>query len=336
MKRTRLDEDDIRVRPGRSKSRPRTKDRPQFTDAVLGSVTTVDRGRFTVLLDSEHSQGAPERREIYAVKARELGRKGIVVGDRVALVGDATGVVDSQARIIRREERTTVLRRTADDNDPVERVIVANADHMGIVVAAANPEPRLGLIDRAIVASHDAHIYPILIITKCDIADPQPLINNYARLGLRIFQVSNGVANSELIEFLAHKVTVLVGHSGVGKSTLINQLVPDADRRTGSVSDLTGKGKHTSTSVIAFPLPQKNGIVIDTPGIRSFGLAHVDRDSIIDSFPDLQEWMNNCPRACSHNEVDCGLNAVSDPLVSQRIESLRSLLSGNSMDASQT
>lgn len=335
MKRTRLDEDDIRVRPGRSKSRPRTKDRPQYSDAVLGSVTTVDRGRFTVLLDPEPSLGASDRLEIYAVKARELGRKGIVVGDRVALVGDATGVVDSQARIIRREERTTVLRRTADDNDPVERVIVANADHMGIVVAAANPEPRLGLIDRALVAAHDAHIIPILIITKCDIADPRPLIENYARLGLRIFQVSNGIADSELIEFLANKVTVLIGHSGVGKSTLINQLVPDADRRTGSVSDLTGKGKHTSTSVIAFPLPRKDGIVIDTPGIRSFGLAHVGRETIIDSFPDLQEWMNNCPRACSHNEVDCGLNVVSDPVIAQRIESLQSLLAGNTIDSNQ-
>ena len=332
MRNSRLDEDDIRVRPGRSKSRPRTKDRPQYSDAVFGSVTTVDRGRFTVLLedDKRTSEGA----EIFAVKARELGRKGIVVGDRVALVGDASGDADSQARIIRREDRETVLRRTADDNDPVERVIVANAHYMGIVVAAAHPEPRLGLIDRALVAAHDANITPLLIITKCDLADPEPLLRNYSRLGIQIFRVEAGIAGHDLIDHLADKVTVLIGHSGVGKSTLINQLVPDAERRTGSVSDLTGKGKHTSTSVIAFPLSGNRGIVIDTPGIRSFGLAHVSRESMVDSFPDLHEWMANCPRACSHNEIDCGLNAVNDPVILQRIESLQSLLAGNTIDAS--
>lgn len=335
MKKSRLDEDDVRVRPGRSKSRPRTKDRPQYSDAVLGSVTTVDRGRFTVLLEPSGDQGSIEhgRTEIYAVKARELGRKGIVVGDRVALVGDSSGDVDSQARIIRREPRDTVLRRTADDNDPVERVIVANARYMGIVVAAANPEPRLGLIDRALVAALDANVTPFLIVTKCDIGEPQPLIENYRNIDLQIFQVHSGVAGAELINYVSDKVTVFIGHSGVGKSTLINQLVPDADRLIGSVSDLTGKGKHTSTSVIAFPLPGNSGIVIDTPGIRSFGLAHVSRESIIKSFPDLYEWMNNCPRACSHDEVDCGLNAVSDSITLQRIESLQNLLAGNTIDA---
>jgi ribosome biogenesis GTPase / thiamine phosphate phosphatase len=326
VKPSRLDEDDVRVRPGRSKSRPRTKDRPNHADAVLGSVTTVDRGRITVLLDS-HKFG----QEIYAVKARELGRKGIVVGDRVALVGDSSGEVDSQARIIRREPRVTELRRTADDDDPQERVIVANAEYLGIVVAAAHPEPRTGLIDRAIVAALDAHITPFLVITKCDVGDPEALTLNYRALGLQIFYISHGIAGSELIEYVADKVTVFVGHSGVGKSTLINQLVPLAQRLTGEVNDLTGKGKHTSTSVIAFPLPQSSGIVIDTPGIRSFGLAHVSREVILQSFSDLAVAMESCPRACSHNEPDCALNNIVDTLGRQRVESLQSLLAGNTI-----
>src|SRR5699024_8067760 len=109
--------------PGRG-SRPRTKERPKHEDAVIGRVTAVDRGRWTTLVDE---------RVVVAMRARELGRTPIVVGDRVAMVGDTSGRRDTLARIVRVEERTTVLRRTADDTDPVERVVVANADQLVVV-----------------------------------------------------------------------------------------------------------------------------------------------------------------------------------------------------------
>ena len=148
----------------RRHTRPRTKERPTYDDAVDGVVVTVDRGRFTLLVDGV---------TVTAMKARPLGRKGVVVGDRVRVVGDTSGAEGSLARIVEVTERTTVLRRTADDDDPVERVIVANASQLVVVTALADPEPRTGLIDRALVAAYDAGMDPLLCLTKADLADPE-------------------------------------------------------------------------------------------------------------------------------------------------------------------
>lgn len=165
------DEDDVRVRPNRKGNRPRTSIRPKHEDAEEGFVLTVDRGRVTCLV---------EDRTITAMKARELGRKGIVVGDRVGIVGDLTGEKDTLARIVRVEERSSVLRRTADDTDPYERVVVANADRLAIVTALADPEPRPRLIDRCLVAAYDAGLEPLLVLTKSDLASAKPLLETYA------------------------------------------------------------------------------------------------------------------------------------------------------------
>ncbi len=324
-----LDEDDIRVRPGRGKSRPRSKDRPEHADALDGVVMAVDRGRFTVELED----GTP----VYAVKAREIGRKGLAVGDLVHLVGDRTGDVDTQARIVRRGARTSVLRRTADDTDPVERVVVANATQLAVVTATTDPEPRVGLIDRAFVAALDAGIEPLLIVTKADLKPATDLLSLYGPLDLPVFTVTSKQVPEGLRAALADQSTVLVGHSGVGKSTLVNGLVPDAERAIGRVNTVTGRGRHTSTSVVALHLPG-GGIIIDTPGIRSFGLAHVDLDRVIRAFPDLEALTESCPRACSHDEPDCALSSISDadPVVRQRIDSLRRLIRSRSTTVDET
>lgn len=306
----------------RRHTRPRTKDRPTYDDAVEGRVVTVDRGRYTTLVGG---------RTVAAMKSRPLGRKGVVVGDAVRLVGDVSGEDGTLARIVEVDERRTVLRRTADDDDPVERVIVANADQLVVVAALADPEPRPRLIDRALVAAYDAGLEPLLCLTKADLADPETLVSVYRPLGVPYVVTQRGSDLTEVRERLRGKVSVLLGHSGVGKSTLVNALVPGSDRSVGLVNAVTGRGRQTSTSVLMLALPDPlDGWIVDTPGIRSFGLAHVQPKHLIHAFPDLAELTGPCPRGCTHreSEPECGLDeAVAEGRTEQaRVDSFRRLL----------
>ncbi|WP_375492235.1 ribosome small subunit-dependent GTPase A [uncultured Jatrophihabitans sp.] len=295
-----LDEDDVRSRANPRGTRPRSKQRPAHEDAEAGTVFSVDRGRFGVLVDDI---------EVNAMRARELGRTPLVVGDHVGVVGDLSGATDTLARIVRLDERETVLRRTADDSDPHERVIVANAEQLVIVSALADPEPSFGLIDRCLVAALAAGIEPLLCLTKSDLASPDPVLTQYAPLSVPALVTRRGDSLDELRTHLAGKVSVFVGHSGVGKSTLINALVPTAYRATGTVSAV-GKGRHTSSSVVALRLPG-GGWVIDTPGVRSFGLAHVGADDLLWAFPDLEDGATQCLSGCEHlaEQAGCHLDA---------------------------
>ena len=330
-----LDESDIRVRPNPRGSRRRTKTRPVHEDAVPGFVTGVDRGRYAVLVGAGVGGRKTSERVVTAMRARELGRKSVVVGDDVALVGDTGGGSDALARIVRVEPRQSALRRSADDTDAVERVIVANADQLVVVSALANPEPRPRLIDRCLVAAYDADLDPLLVLTKADLVPPDDFLATYAPLQVpyvvtrRVDGRLEGV--DELRDHLTGRVSVFVGHSGVGKSTIVNTLVPEAERATGEVNEVTGRGRHTSASAFALRLPGDAGWVIDTPGVRTFGLAHVDPDRIIRFFPDLEPGTADCPRGCTHDEEECALDAyvasgAAGPAGPSRLDSLRRLL----------
>jgi ribosome biogenesis GTPase / thiamine phosphate phosphatase len=318
-----LDEDDFRARPGRNKSRPRTRVRPDHSAAEIGFVVAVDRGRFTVMLD----EGDSDERLLYAVKARELGRKGVLVGDRVGVVGDITGDHDTFARIVTIQERKSLLRRTADDTDPTERNIVANADQLLIVQALANPTPRIRFIDRCIIAAKSAGIRPVIILTKNDLADDTEIRTIYADMDVDIFTTKIDGDLTELTAAINGQVNTVIGHSGVGKSTLVNALVPDAYRAVGHVNVVTGRGRHTSSSAIAIELPG-GGWIVDTPGVRSFGLGHVKPESLIDFYPELIPGTAKCPRACSHDEAECALGEFieQENISKNRLDSYHRLL----------
>lgn len=336
------DESSIRTRPNPKANRPRTKRRPAHEDAEIGRVLGVDRGRYTVLLGED----TESERTITAARARELRRTPIVTGDRARVVGDTSGDEGSLARIVGIAERSSLLRRSADDTDQVERVIVANADQMLVVVAAADPDPRARLVDRYLVAALDAGIRPLLVVTKTDLADPAAFLAHFDGLDLRVFtSARDEMPVEEIGAALVGHSTVFVGHSGVGKSTLVNALVPSAGRATGHVNQVTGRGRHTSSSTVSLRYEGADGAgwVIDTPGVRSFGLGHVDPANVLAAFTELAEIAEDCPRGCTHlpDAPDCALIEAAErgdlgDTGRGRLDSLQRLLQTFADKAEQT
>lgn len=233
----------------------------------------------------------------------------IVTGDRVVwrAAPDRTGV------IVANSERTSELSRP--DQSGRLRPVAANIDQIFIVIAPQPVTPP-GLIDRYLVAAETVLIQPLLLINKSDLLTGEAeqtmadVMHLYRRIGYPVITTSSKSEQglSSLTDKLHQHTSIFVGQSGVGKSSLVNTLLPDAQLRTAGLSESTGKGTHTTTTACLFHLPE-GGDIIDSPGIREFGLWHIDKQQLTDGFIEFRPHLGKCKfRDCHHlNEPGCAL-----------------------------
>jgi ribosome biogenesis GTPase len=246
----------------------------------------------------------------------------VAIGDWVGFSdsGDGTG------RIMEIFPRRNSLSRRATGPKPLEQVIVANLDQVVIVFAAARPSPSWNLMDRYLVSAEAAAIPALICITKADLMNDPSIaaeIRNYESLGYRAVVTSavTGEGIEAIAECLKDKVSVFLGKSGVGKTTLLNAIQPGLGLRVNEVSTATGKGKHTTSHLEMFEL-ETGGAIIDTPGIRELGLWNVPSGDLAGLFPEMRSCLGQCRFGadCTHtHEPDCAIKtAVAEGRIAER------------------
>ncbi|HNV70385.1 MAG TPA: ribosome small subunit-dependent GTPase A [Candidatus Ozemobacteraceae bacterium] len=240
-------------------------------------------------------------------------KESLAVGDRVRVrpLGGGQGAIDEVL------PRRTVLDRPDPGNRHRRNVIAVNLDLAIIVATLTDPPFRPGLIDRYLVRLQKAGIDPILCLNKLDVWRELPEcdqydseVRAYVEIGIPVFRVSaaTGEGIDSLRESILGRTLALIGHSGVGKSSLVNALAPESDRREGHVRSFDGKGRHTTTGSCLIDLGQKT-LLIDTPGVRSFGLGSLHWEEVLEAFPEIRHLGRPCRFSdCRHlDEPECAV-----------------------------
>lgn len=317
-------EEDEALPPRRSRAlSPKAKERIES----LGSarVVAVDRGRITVV---------HEGRVLEATLAGTMRGTKAAVGDRVRLRPPRHE--SDLARIVEVLDRDTVLTRTPDDDVAEERVVVANADQVVVVLGADHLEPGTRFADRVLVAASVGGLAPVLCVNKTDLIGPgtsaavaehelSEVVRRYEDIGVEVRRTSavTGEGIDGLRELLDGCWTAFSGHSGVGKSSLFNLLVPEADREVGELGRYGGR--HTTVSSRAMQVPGRDAWVVDTPGVRSFGLGGLRPEELGRHFPELAEL--DCEMSDCLHETELGCRLDRARIHPARLASYRRLLS---------
>ncbi|UCE31373.1 MAG: ribosome small subunit-dependent GTPase A [Burkholderiales bacterium] len=271
--------------------------------ASVAGIVVAAYGRHSVVVTAEHD------RLVCVTRGR---RTDLVVGDRVQsrATGGGTGVIE------RIEPRRNAFSRA--DSRRVKR-IAANVDQIGYVIA---PQPPFSesLLVRALAAAAKADARALIIVNKRDLLDAmaeiEPRLAVYERLGYRVLRIAPkpepSQARDALLPLLAGQTTALAGQSGMGKSTLVNALIPQAELQTREISKALGTGRHTTTFTRAFELPQ-GGTVIDTPGFQTFGIEHLSASEFQHTLPDFEPLLGRCRfHNCKHaEEPGCAVRAAA-------------------------
>ncbi|MGC8915897.1 MAG: ribosome small subunit-dependent GTPase A [Thermoanaerobaculum sp.] len=279
-----------------------------MAEAQEGVVTAVFGPLVRVQVGDENLV-VPFRRKL--VWHGDTADRRLVVGDRVVVRREKGGAV--VAEVLPRT--TTLTRKSPGEERP--RVIAANVDQAVVVMAAKLPEPNPRLLDRLLVACHHAGIRPIVCINKVDQGTElvEPWLSDYQDAGYEVYLTSARTARGmgNLKRALVGKTTLFCGPSGVGKSALLNAIHPGYKLQEGSISEATGKGRHTTTTAQLLPLPG-GGFVVDTPGIREFGLWDLQPEHLAACFPDIAASAVSCAFSnCSHDrEPDCAVRRAAE------------------------
>jgi ribosome biogenesis GTPase len=277
-------------------------------ETTQGRVVATRGRMFDVRLDD----GRHIKCEVRGKVKAEADSTPVAVGDRVEITDshEGGGAIDKVL------PRKTTFHRPDSFAGDKKQVIAANIDRLFIVGSVISPELKTGLIDRFLVAAQLGGLEPFILINKTDLGRPDELsevVAAYRQVGYTTLEVSaeSGEGVDQLAELMKEHICLFVGHSGVGKSSLLNQLVPGLDLKTLSISEATNRGRHATTNIELFDLPQ-GGFIVDSPGLKVMGLWELEADQLGFGYPEFEKYRDNCRFSpCSHtHEPDCAIKTA--------------------------